>query len=223
MVTLFLFLLALLSIQCHNDTIVNPDTYVTPSNLMNIIPLKIGNVWTYRSVAYRIGGSDTSTQVTQIVDTFSLDGKEYFVTNGEPPHLFGFGFTESRETLDSAAYTMYLCRGWYGQLTSSSNGEIQDEWYPFSILKTPLVRGNHWRCADWDSLSGMDFGMVSIVNPDSTVEVQGTTYQHAIYVSLSSNTSGIQFVIVPGIGVVRQTTGILDSYTEKELIEWNIR
>jgi hypothetical protein len=201
----------------------NPPEYSPPNDIRGIIPLGIGRSWTYRTISVFVGPSyDTTIESIQIIDTPWVDGQEQFEYRGSPPHLFSNG-SGYRETLDSADYSLYLLINCLG--TSIGKTDSQPPcWLPLHILKTPLSKGHQWRTAEWDSLYGYDFGTVTIMNPDTTVELGIGRFDHAI--DLFCTTGGVQsyrFIIVPGIGVVQQSAGFLDSGFKKDLIEWSIK
>ena len=74
-----------------------------------------------------------------------------------------------------------------------------------------------------DSALGSSFGTLTITNPDTTVQCEGQRFDHAICLSQSSGDEHRIFYIVPGIGVVLQLTGFLDSWTERDLTAWSLQ
>jgi len=216
-------MLTFATLQCHKQLgPTEPLPYSPPNNLSKLVPLQVGNTWTYRRISWDIGGADTTIDSIQIVDTVRISGKKYFVYNGTPAHLIEVG-TGYLETLDSADYSMYDCVGCLNATKSELPNELL-AWLPVHILKTPLIRGKQWRAADWDSVSGYNYGIMTIVNPDTTITLPIGEFHHAILVDESSPIMDNAFVIVPGIGVVLQWVGFLpDTGYDRELIAWKAK
>ena len=215
---LWFFLVAGLSVQC-DDSGSAPALYSTPDDLTKVVPLQIGNYWTYLTIAFGIAGYDTTIDSIRIVDTLWMNGMKCYKYEGIPPHLFGYG-DYYFEAVNQTDYCMYLC---INCLSGSKTSTALDEWLPLHLLETPVSRGHQWRIADWDSTHGSSFGTLTITNADTTVQLGAGRFDHAICLSQSSDFDHRTFLIVPGIGVIRQSIGALDSWSEKELIAWSLR
>lgn len=212
----YFLLLVCLSIRCHND-VTEPPPKSPPYDLRKIIPLAVGNSWKYRIIRCGIDGCDTTLDSTQIVDTVRINGEKYYKYNGTPPRL-SFGYSgDYLETLDSSDYSMYICFNCLQEFHNRASSQ-SDQWMPLHVLKTPLIKGNQWHIAEWDST----FGTLTIVNPDTTIQHGGNLFKHAIWVSRNEDLGWESFLIVPGIGVVLEGGALLDSWSSSELIAWNL-
>lgn len=72
-----LFAIFLLLMGCKDDNIiVNP-----PSEIPEIVPLKVGNTWSYQTTVYDTSGNIVSTTVDSfsVVSDTLINGKKYFI------------------------------------------------------------------------------------------------------------------------------------------------
>lgn len=214
------------NVSCKNENnAVQPPSYQSPSDLREIIPLKIGNSWKYVTVDCGDIGSecDTTLDSTEIIDTVWVDNKKHFVYNGASPHFISYG-SANRESVDSLEYVTYICLNCFksNSLGTPSENETS-EWLPVYILKTPIVEGNEWKAAAWDSSYGYNFGICKITKVNVTITTSVDTFEHAIEVkNIVPDLFGSTYYIVPGIGVVKQEQGNGLGWSNTELTEWNI-
>lgn len=211
--------LSLLSMQCDNVT--GPQRYSQPSDLRTIVPMEIGYSWNYRTIDCGIGGCDTTMDSLRIVDMASIDGRNYYKYQGKSPHIYGealYGESSYFESIDSSEYSVYFCPSCY-----RARGLMTVQFLPLRILKTPLIKGHSWRVAEWDSQYRIDLGTLTIVNADTTIEIEAVKFHHAI--QLRQWIDGLEmreYFFVPGVGVVKQSGGILDSGFERKISSWSI-
>ena len=141
-----IFLCAVVSMQCNkSDNSIGPVPYSLPDDLVKVVPLQVGNSWTYRSISCGIEGCDTTIDSIRIVDTLWMGGVKCYKYSGNPPHLFGYGeyYVESVGRED---YSMYLC---LNCLDGAKARPDSGDGLPLHLLKTPLTRGHQWRIAEW--------------------------------------------------------------------------
>ena len=144
-----ILLLALSSLECdRHRSPVEPVAKLSVTDLRLMVPLAVGNSWTYRHIECGIDGCDTTAESVQIVDTAWNNGREYFLYHGDPPHLSlpGGYFTEGA---DSADYSYYIGMGNDANAGESPVGTATQH-LPIHLLKLPLEIGHQWRCAEWD-------------------------------------------------------------------------
>ncbi len=204
---LLIIFFASVSLSCHTDqTLVTPTPPVEQPKILDlrgIVPLQIGNSWKYRYIG-RIGwwAPDTTTDSTTIVDTVWMNNRLCYKYFGRPPHLQGVP-SPYYESIDSADYML------------DSDPSMP---HPCHLLKAPISNGQHWRCADWDSLNYI--GTFTVVSTDTTITVPAGTFYHVIHLVKS----GIfEMDIAPGIGVIRKHEAELDSGYLMELIELHLQ
>jgi hypothetical protein len=193
-------LVFLLACCTDNSNVVQPAPYSQPTDLRTIIPLSIGNKWAYHRTEYNDDSFDTSC----IVDTIWRQGKRHFVFEGDPPLRVTYGGVYE-ESVDSNDYSIYFCRGCF-QASANSSDLADGNWLPIHLLKTPLAKGDSWRCADWDSLLGFDWGTITILNPDATVQTHLGTVVHAIVLEQKTANWKLEFIIAPGVGIIRSSS-----------------
>jgi hypothetical protein len=220
--TICFLLFAGLLMQCHDNSI-QTISYSVPDDLTKVIPLKIGNYWMYRSVFCGIlNQCDTTLDSIRIIDTLQINGNKCYKYNGIPPHLYMYDDMYF-ETVNKNDYSIYFCLNCLSGIKGKSL-KTADGWMPLHILKTPICKGNQWRIADWDSTDYYHFGVLTIINPDTTIYLEDRAFYHAIY--LSKEQGGppwfTELFIVPGIGVVCKLDGDLDSGVTIVLREWNL-
>jgi hypothetical protein len=192
---------ALLLASCTDiGTIVQPIPYSPTTDLRTIIPLSLGNTWAYHRTEYNDDSFDTS----RIVDTIWRQDKRHFVFEGDPPLRMTYGGVYE-ESVDSNDYSIYFCRGCF-QGSANSAGLADGNWLPIHLLKTPLAKGSSWRCADWDSLFGFDWGTITILNPDTTVQTHLGTVAHAIVLEQHTANWKLEFIIAPRVGIIRSSS-----------------
>jgi hypothetical protein len=193
--------------QCQKDfELIEPKEYSPPTNMSKIVTLKIGNMWIYRRISWNIGGADTTIDTAQVIDTLRWGERKLFRINATAPDPLDMAeLGNYLESLDSSDFSMYF---------------YPTYWARGHILTTPLVRGRQFNCADsLNSYEGLYLGTMTIISTDTTIEVSTYKYHHAIYLENYSEVGGGTIVIVPGVGIVLEAIGEIDSGSRIELLK----
>lgn len=203
---------------CKDHPVEVQEEYRVPTDLRNIIPLGVGHFWKYRLMKYRSEEPDTTFETVRVLDTLTIDDRAGFIIVGEPAHEDADGYYF--ETVDSSLYSRYVCIGCFRSGIQFRESSLA--WFPVTFLRLPLHTGATWDRADWDTIPAWDMGSSTLLSVDSTLRVGETFFTHAIVVENISPSYSVLYAIVPGIGIVYQRYAYFDTWTVKELIEYNV-
>jgi len=189
--------------QCNYPIPVEVRVQYNPDDVRTIIPLKIGDRWTYRQILHDDILStppDTSTISREIMSYFDSSNVRYFFLlesslNSLLTHTSFASVTPNR-------YSIYT--GYY----------LGHPIFEYPILEAPVMRGTKW------PRSPEEFGTVlmRIITTDTTLVTQGGTFKHVIHVQSAGSIPSDEYFIAPTVGVIFERHSFGEAYYTRELI-----